>query len=457
MRPMDPVVRQRIVIVGAGFGGFYAALELDRGLARDPDVEVLLIDPQNFLLFTPMLHEVAAGALDPASIVVPIRESLKRVQFLRAETIAMNLDARTVTVAYGVERRRRTIPFDHLLLAAGSQTRFPPALRAHVHGMKTIHDARLLRSWLIGSLERAELEEDPARRRAFLTIAVAGGGFSGVETIGAINDLLHEVAPHYRNACAKRPTLLLVEPMGRLLPDFDPALGEYAAAKLRAANIDVRLRTRVEAFDGRTLVLRPSNDGEEPVTIAARTLVWTAGVSPASLIESLPLAKEQGRIVVDATMAVPGQPGVWACGDCAAVPGRSGRTCPPTAQHAVRQGTHVARNIAAAVRGQPDRIRPYRFEMLGQLAAIGRRRAVAMVFGVRFSGFLAWLVWRGAYLLKLPSPKRKARVLLQWLLDVCFARDTVQLLSAESSGARRMEELIDSARAAEAAHEAQAS
>jgi NADH dehydrogenase len=454
---VDRHERKRIVILGAGFAGFYAALELERTVARDPGVEVLLIDPQNFLLFTPMLHEVAAGSLDPSSIVVPIREALRRVQFLRAETTTVDFTARTVTVAYGLVRQTRTIAFDQLLITAGSQTRFPPSLRAHVHGMKTIHDALVLRSWLIGNLERAEIEEDPARRRALLTIAVAGGGFSGVETIGAINDFLSQVAPHYRKAEAEPPTLVLVEPMERLLPEFDPALSEYTADKLRAAGVDVRLRTKVAAFDGRTLSLESSSDSGKPSPLPARTLIWTAGVAPSPLIESLPLEKERGRIVVDDTLAVAGREGVWACGDCAAVPGANGKSCPPTAQHAVRQGMRAGRNIAAAVRGDPVKVQPYRYEMLGQFAAIGHRRAVATLFDMRFSGFIAWLMWRGAYLFMLPRLGRKVRVFLQWMLEICFARDTVQLLTAESVGSGRIDELMDSARAAESADtEAQA-
>ena len=448
---LDRHERKRIVILGAGFAGLYAALELERTVARDPEVEVLLIDPQNFLLFTPMLHEVASGSLDPSSIVVPIREALRRVQFLRAETTVVDFANRTVTVAYGLDRRRRTIRFDHLLIAAGSQTRYPPSLRPHVHGMKTIHDALVLRNWLIGNLERAETEEDPARRRAMLTIAVAGGGFSGVETIGAINDFLREVARHYRKASAEPPTLVLVEPMERLLPEFDPALGEYTATKLRAAGIDVRLRTKVATFDGRTLSLESASDSAKQSPLPARTLIWTAGVSASPLIESLAIEKERGRIVVDETMAVPGQEGVWACGDCAAVPSPLGKPCPPTAQHAVRQGMQAGRNIAAAVRGDPAKIRPFRYEMLGQFAAIGRQRAVATLFGVRFSGFIAWLMWRGAYLLMLPRLERKVRVFLQWMLEICFARDTVQLLTVESVRSRRIDELMDSARAAESA------
>jgi NADH dehydrogenase len=180
-------------------------------------------------------------------------------------------------------------------------------------------------------------------------------------------------------------------------------------------------------------------------------LIWTAGVAPSQLIESLPLQKQRGRIVVDASMAVSGMEGVWACGDCAAITDPAGKLYPTTAQHAVSQGRLVGRNIAAAVRGQHREIRPFRYEMLGQFAAIGRQRAVATLLGLRFSGFIAWLMWRGAYLLMPPRLDRKIRVLLQWVLDICFARDTVQLLTAQSVHSGRLDELLDSARAAESA------
>lgn len=452
---MKSSVRKRIVILGAGFGGLYAALELDRSIACDPDVEVLLINPQNFLVFTPMLHEVASGSLDPSSIVVPIRQVLRRVQLLQAETTAVDFDARTISIVHGLERQTRVLHFDYLLLAAGSQTRFPPGLRRYVHGMKTIHDALLLRSWLIELLERAELEDNPERRRALLTIVVAGGGFSGVETIGAINDFLGDVARHYPKALAESPSLLLVESHDRLLPSFEPALSAYTESRLRAAGIDVRLGTRVAAYDGRVLALAAS--GNSPASLlAAHTLIWTAGVAPSPLIESLPLAKEMGRIVVDASMAVPGHEGVWACGDCAAIADADGKPYPPTAQHAVRQGRHVGANIAAFVRGQIGNIRPFHYRMLGQSAAIGRQRAVASVLGVRFSGFAAWLFWRSAYLFMLPRLDRKIRVFLQWTLEMCFARDTVQLLSVHSVRSGRLEELLDSARAAESASASEA-
>ena len=259
----------------------------------------------------------------------------------------MDFAARTVTVAYGPDRRARTIVFDHLLVAAGSQTRFPPGLRPHVHGMKTIHDALVLRNWLIGLLERAEIEEDPARRRALLTIAVAGGGFSGVETIGAINDFLREIARHYPQASAESPTLVLVEPNDRLLPEFEPALGEYTASKLRDAGIDVRLRTKVAAFDGRVLSSMPPAIRRHPCRCAARTMIWTAGVAPSPLIESLALAKgarpHRGRRHHGSSRPRE-RVGVRRLRRRARA---SGKPYPTTAQHAMRQGVQAARNIAA--------------------------------------------------------------------------------------------------------------
>ena len=442
--------KKRIVIVGGGFGGLYAALHLDRTVARDPGVEVTLIDPQNFALFTPMLHEVASGALDPSSIVVPIRQVLRHVDYLEAEATGIDLANRTLTISYGLHPQTRTLAFDQLLIAAGSQTRFFAGFRQHSLGMKTIDDALVLRNWLIGLLERAEIETDPQARRALLTIVVAGGGFSGVETIGAINDFVHDAARHYPTVSRERISFVLVEPQERLLPEFPPALAAYAEARLRASGIDIRLRTGVAAFNGRAISLK-APAGSDSSVLAARTLIWTAGVTPSPLIESLAVPKERGRIVVTSTMALPGHEGIWACGDCAAIPDEAGKPYPTTAQHAMREGAQVGRNIAAALLGRPEHVRPFRYKMIGQLAAIGHLRGIASIFGLRFSGFFAWVLWRGAYLFKLPGTVKKVRVMLEWMLDLCFPRDTVQLLSLQSIRSGRIEELMESARAAESA------
>lgn len=437
---------KRIVILGAGFGGLYAALYLDRTVARHSGVSVTLIAPQNFMLFTPMLHEVGSGELDPSSIVVPVRQALHYVEFLEAEATAIDFDNRTVTIVYGVEERTTAIRFDQLLIAVGSHTRFLPGLRRYALGMKTIQDALLLRNWLIGILERAEIEDDPDHRRALLTFVVAGGGFSGVETIGAINDFLHDIAPHYRRISAELLSLVLVEPGERLLPEFDPALGHYTESRLRKAGIDVRLHTKVTDYDGQFVSFHTADNSGNLPRLFARTLIWTVGITPSPLIESLPFPKKHGRIVVTDTMVLPGVEGVWACGDCAAVPDATGKPYPTTAQHAIRQGVKVGRNIAATIFGHPKKVRAFRYKMLGQLAAIGRDRGVASILGLRFSGFFAWLLWRSAYLMKLPSVSKKLRVMLEWTLDLCFPRDTVQLLTAEAIRSERVGELIDSIR-----------
>jgi NADH dehydrogenase len=234
---------------------------------------------------------------------------------------------------------------------------------------------------------------------------------------------------------------MLVSPGERLLPEFDPELGRYAEAKLREAGIEVRLHTKVTGCDGRSVSFQAEQDPRSVATIPARTVIWTAGVTPSRLIESLSLPKERGRIVVTETMALPGYEGVWACGDCAAVPDTEGKAYPTTAQHAIRQGSRAGRNIEAVVRGRPDQVRPFRYKMIGQLAAIGHRRGVASIFGLRFSGLLAWLLWRSIYLFKLPTGQKKVRVMLEWALDLCFERDTVQLLNVQS--VHRIDELID--------------
>jgi NADH dehydrogenase len=440
-----PAQTKRVVILGGGFGGLYAALYLDRTVARDPDVQVTLIDPQNFTLFTPMLHEVASGSLEPSSIVVPTRQALRHVEFIEADATGIDFAARTVKIVYGVESRTSAIPFDQLLIAAGSQTRFPPGLRRYALGMKTIYDALILRNWLIGMLERAEIEDDAEQRRAFLTFVVAGGGFSGVETAGAINDFLHDIQPKYRRVSREPLSLVLAASGEYLLPEFDRELGSYTGARLREAGIDVRMGTKVAGFDGRLVSLHAEQDSRNLLpAISARTLIWTAGITPAPLIESLPFPKDRGRIIASETMAVSGQDGVWVCGDCAAIPDETGKFYPTTAQHAIRQGTQVGRNIAAALQANPMKIRPFRYKMLGQLAAIGHRRGVANILGLRFSGFLAWFLWRGAYLLKLPSVSKKFRVALEWTLDLCFAPDTVQLLTIQTVRSGRLEELLDS-------------
>jgi NADH dehydrogenase len=419
--------RTRIVILGGGFAGLYAALEMERGLAREPGVEVTLVCRDNFHLFTPMLHEVAASDLDFTHIVNPIRKLLRRVRLFVGEIESVDLAARRVPVSHGDEHHHHELPYDHLVLALGSITNFAalPGLAERALTMKSLGDAVLLRNRLIENLETADFECCAGVREPLLTVVVAGGGFAGVETLAAVNDFAREALRFYPNLGEQDLRMVLVHSGDAILPELGPALGAYAQKKLAERGVEVRVRSRVAAVTPGGVVL---GDGTE---IRTRTLVWTAGTAANPLLAGIPCAKERGRLVTDACLRVPEWPGVWALGDCAQVPDPRGGFYPPTAQHALRQGARVARNIAATLRGEAPR--PFVFSALGQLAAIGRRTGVARILGLQFSGFFAWWLWRTIYLAKLPRLEKKLRVMLDWTLDVVFSKDLVQFTTSRSA------------------------
>ena len=418
--PLEIAPRQRVLILGGGFGGLYAALQLDRSLAGDPGVEVTLVNRENFTLFTPMLHEVAASDLDLTAIVNPIRKMLRRASFFQGDVQAIDLDAKRVTVSHGFDHHAHTLEYDHLVLALGAVTNFYglPGLQERALTMKTLGDAIHLRNRLIAHLEEAD-SECCGDVGPLVTFVVAGGGFAGVETIAGINDFVRAAVRFYPRLRPERIRMLLVHPGPVILPELGAKLGSYAQRKLAERGVEIRVNTKVQGFmDGQVEL----DDGTR---IRTDTLIWTAGTSPNPLLAALPCAKERGRLLTDATLAVPGYPGVWALGDCAVVPNRkTGMPQPPTAQHALREGKVVAHNIEAALRG--GRLRPFEFSSLGQLAAIGRRTGVASILGVNFSGFAAWWLWRTIYLSKLPRAEKKVRVALDWTLDLFFSKDLVQ-------------------------------
>ena len=420
--------KTKILILGGGFGGLYAALRLDRTLAKDSNCEVTLIDKANFSLFTPMLHEVATSDLDPSDIVNPIRKMLKHVTFYEARVKAIDLKARQVTVAYGIDRHERKLGYDHLVLSLGSDSKFfDDKTRVNSMEMKTLSDAMFLRNRMLGVLESATVEENADVRRKLMTFVVAGGGFAGVETIGAMNDFLREAIKLYPQLDANLLRIILIHPGKVVLPEFSESLGNYTTERLREAGIDVRLNTKMHSYDGHTAVIEP---GE---SIIAGTLLWTAGVAPSQLIQDLPLKKEKGRIFVNGCMESDEIRGVWAVGDCAHIPNpyQDGKPYPATAQHAIRQGSLLAKNIEAAVLGDGRTQKPFKYKMLGQLAAIGQRRGAANILGINFSGFFAWFLWRSAYLSKLPSLEKKIRVAVGWTIDLFFSRDLVQVLTVD--------------------------
>ena len=416
--------KTKIVIAGGGFAGLYAAKYLDKRLAARPDIEVTLISRENFILFTPMLHEVAAGDLSPSDIVNPLRRILRHVHVVEAQVDVIDLAARKVHCRAGARNFELEFDFDHLLVTIGSETNFfgNAGIRDWAVTMKTLSDAALLRNRMVALFEEASVETDMARRRELLTFVTAGGGFAGVETVGAINDFVRETVKFYPWLREDLIRVAVVNPGKFLLPELGEELGSYAEKKLSQRKVEIIKGVGVAEYDGSIIKL---SDGQ---SISATTLVWTAGVKANPVIESLGCKKERGRLLVNEYLAVPGVNGLWAAGDCAAVPTEQpDKFYPPTAQHGLREGLVVAKNIEAAIDGRP--LKPFVFSTLGQLATIGRHTGVAKVFGFKFSGFIAWWMWRSIYLMKLPRLAKKLRVVVDWTLDLLFGRDIEQMIT----------------------------
>src|ERR1700704_5248195 len=308
----------RIVIAGGGFAGLYAAMHFDKRLARRADVEVTLISRENFILFTPMLHEVAAGDLAPGDIVNPLRRILRHVNVIEADVQDVDLSARKVRCVHGLDRGELEFEFDHLLLALGSETNFfdNAGIRDWAVTMKNLSDATLLRNRMAAFLEEATLERDAAIRRQWLTFVIAGGGFAGAETAGAVNDFVRETAKFYPRLGDEEIRVLVIHPGDYLLPELGEELGRYAERKMRERKVEVIKGARVANYDGWVVTL---NNG---ISIPAATLIWTAGVKPSPVVAALSCPKEKGRIAANEYLQVPGLPGLWTAGDCAAVPGR---------------------------------------------------------------------------------------------------------------------------------------
>ena len=413
----------RILLLGGGFGGLYTAIELEKQLGHHANVELTLVSHENFFSFTPMLHEVAASDLDMTHIVNPVRKMLKQTHLFLGDVQQIDLEKKQVAVTHGSDHHCHELPYDHLVIGLGAIANFYqlPGLAERALTMKSLGDAIYLRNHLIQNLEEADTEcaVKMCRREPLMTCVVAGGGFAGVETIAAVNDFVREALHFYRNLHAEQIRMVLVHSGAVILPELSEKLGRYAQKKLEQRGVEMRLNVRVTGVTDEGVQL---SDG---TLIKTKTVVWTAGTAPNPLLGDLACSKDHGRIVANEFLEVPDWPGVWALGDCALIPDpKTGKPYPPTAQHALRQGRVLARNIVAAMNG--GRKKPFVFSTLGQLASIGRRVGVANIFGINFSGFIAWWMWRTIYLSKLPRTEKKLRVALDWTLDLLFSKDLVQ-------------------------------
>ena len=421
----------KILIVGGGFAGIYTALRLERRLRRNKDVEITLVTRDNYFLFTPMLHEVAACDLELSTIINPLRKLLKKVDTFIGSVNCIDLGSKRVTATHGLDGHQHQLEYDHLVLALGVTTNFfkLPGVEEFAVCMKSLTDAVELRNRIITHLEEANSECAAGERHPLLTFVVAGGGFAGVETLGGINDFAREAIRFYPNLKPEHLRMVLVTPDKALLPELGPKLGVYAQRKLERRKAEIITGAHVSGVKSGIVEL---DNGQK---IAANTLVWTAGTAPNPLVATLGLPLKNGRIVVNEHLEVEGANQVWAAGDCALVPNpRTGGFHPPTAQHALREARVLADNLVASLTG--GKKKSFRFSTLGQLAAIGRRTGVANVFGVNFSGFLAWWLWRTIYLSKLPRLEKKVRVALDWSLDLVFAKDFACVTAGQSGYSR---------------------
>jgi NADH dehydrogenase len=423
----------RILILGGGFGGIYAALRLERLLDANADAEVTLVTRDNYFLFTPMLHEIAACDLEVTTIVNPLRKLLRRVNSFIGDVRSIDLDKKTVLASHGLDGHSHELPYDHLVLALGCSTNFfnLPGVEDFAITMKSLTDAVELRNRVIAHLEEANSECAAGERLPLLTFVVAGGGFAGVETLGGINDFVREAIRFFPNLRIDNVQMVLVTPDKLILPELNPRLGAYAQRKLAGRGVEIVTEARVSGVRNGIVTL---SNGRE---IRANSLVWTAGNAANPIVASLNLPMRAGKIAVDEYLQVEGSDCVWSVGDCASVPNPvTGGYHPPTAQHALRQAHVLADNLVSSIHG--GRRRPFRFSTLGQLAAIGRRTGVANILGINFSGFLAWWLWRTIYLSKLPRLEKKIRVALDWTLDLWFAKDFACVTASQSAYSRAM-------------------
>jgi NADH:ubiquinone reductase (H+-translocating) len=427
-------VTKRIVILGGGFAGMRTAECLEERLRTDFSTSLTLVNETNALLFTPMLAEVAGSSLEPSHISTPLRTALRRTDFIRAVVAGVDLEKRCVILdshgdADGASSRRE-IPYDHLIFALGSVSNYlgMTNIEKLAFNFKSLLDAIRIRNHVIEMFERADLESDPAVQSSLLTFVIAGGGFAGVELAGALNDFAHGILADYPKLRPNQLNTVLVHSRDRILPELSESLARYAQEKMQLRGVSFRLNTRiVDAHPGVVLL----SDGSIP----AETLVWTAGTSPSPLLKSLSLEKDKrGALLVDSTLAVPGHPGLWAIGDCAAATDAvTGHSCPPTAQFALREAKVLAKNIHAQLEGRPAH--GFHFDSLGALCVVGHQTACAELSvpfarsrSMRFSGLFAWLLWRGIYVGKLPGLERKIRVLMDWTIELFFPRDIVQTI-----------------------------
>jgi NADH dehydrogenase len=417
---MKTDLAERFVIVGGGFAGVTVAQRLERLLPAE--TEIIVLSAGNHLVFTPMLPEVVGRTVSPLHVVVAGRQLTRRTKWLEARVSRIDRKNNEAHYVRG-DGTPASMPYTHLVLACGSAANLEeiPGLAARGYALKTVTDAIVMGNDLIGNFEAAATETEREARQRLLTVVVIGGGFSGVEVAGHIADLMHATHRFYPELRNEPPRIVLLQKGESLLPELHhKSLSEFTLRKLRQNGIEVRLETSAKKADSVAVHLK---SGER---IDTGMIVCTVGTETHPLIKSLCLPLEKGRLQTNPDMKVAGTTNLWTLGDCSMVPNAyDDQPCPATAQFAMQQARQLAENLERASRGVPTK--PFYFRSRGMLASIGNRNAVAVIYGIKLSGFVAWFLWRGIYLAKLPTFSRKLEVAISWACSIPFPPNIVQL------------------------------
>ncbi|MDA0281779.1 MAG: FAD-dependent oxidoreductase [Planctomycetota bacterium] len=420
--------KKRILILGGGFAGVYTAMYLGKAMtaAERANIEVTIVSNENYIVFQPFLPEVISGTIETLHCITPIRRMAKHAQLYTRLIEEIDIEKKTVRLAPEYVPKPIVLEYDHLVVGLGTKLNYDlvPGMREHAIPFKYLGDALRLRNQAVGVLEEAAIETGPEERKRLLTFVVGGGGFSGVECIAELNDFLISAIKAYPGIHRDEIRCVLLQSADRILPELGESLAIYAQEILESRGVEIQLNVRLKAVSGDGAIV-VDKATKESVVIPSRTIVTTVPSAPHDLVTSLPCGLDRGRIVVTENMDVPDYPGLWAVGDCAAVPQVDGITSPPTAQHALRQAKTCANNILATIRG--TKMKRFGFTGLGKLASLGRMSAVAEVFGFKMKGIVAWVFWRTVYLSKFPGFDRQIRIGIDWLLDLLLPRDITQV------------------------------
>jgi len=410
----------KIVIIGGGFAGVTLAEHLNRRVARD--VEVVVISSENHMVFTPMLAEVASRSLSGLDVVVSGRQVAPRATWLTATVTGVDLGKKEVEYTRP-DGKIAALSYAHLVLTCGSEINLDvvPGMAAHAYTLRTVGDGLTLGNEVIARFEQAAVEPEDAERQRLLTVVVVGGGFTGVEAAGHLFDLMRNIHPFYPQLRRNRPRIVLLQRGARIVPEFQHgSLSEFALRKIQQNGLEVMLNTEVQEVTARYVRLGTGERINTGLTLCA------IGTAPTALIKKIGLPMEHGRLKTEPDMRVTGATNVWAFGDCAAVPNAwNGQLSPPTAQFALRQAKQLAANLVRVQRREATK--PFLFRPQGLLATIGHHNGVAEIYRLRFSGLVAWFLWRAVYLMKIPTIRRKLNVVVDWTWDIFFKPNVVEL------------------------------